>query len=402
LLASGIRPADAFSIGDKAKDVWAKEFKSKTWTAEKVATMKRHVREGIKAQDVLIQYNDFLLTTTHPQPPADANAVQRDNATIFNPSNGIAHPCSKDARETMVNASDEKEEQYCNVLNAVERHKCSNYCLRIKSRGAMECRGGFPHELRGKTIVRVLQKKKQSKDGRKEINSSIELLTKRNDCWLNSHSRPFMDVWNANIDFRLTIDVGKIISYMTKYVTKTEACHTPRTRRLLFSCLSRVSQDGSDTAVILKRLMTKVHGERVRSKQETCHLMNSLPLIHCSHLCKKVDLRNASKQIEVAIDDDDGQSAQVTCRKTVIDAYAVRMDASNWLFQEEYVTAVENDLVSWNLNTFAARLCVGVNGTHRHRIKPHPNPKTIIVFNPNLPNNKSNETYSKYCKLSLV
>jgi hypothetical protein len=72
LLASGIRPADAFSIGDKAKDVWAKEFKSKTWTAEQVATMKRHVRGNQSAGCThsiqrLPPYNDSPTTTSRCQ-----------------------------------------------------------------------------------------------------------------------------------------------------------------------------------------------------------------------------------------------------------------------------------------------------------------------------------------------
>ena len=35
-----------------------------------------------------------------------------------------------------------------------------------------------------------------------------------------------MKVWWANMDMQLTIDLGKVIGYMTKYVTKSEASLT--------------------------------------------------------------------------------------------------------------------------------------------------------------------------------
>src|SRR5210317_1597690 len=54
----------------------------------------------------------------------------------------------------------------------------------------------------------------------------------KTDAFLNSHCRPLLCTWMANMDFRLTIDIGKIIGYMTMYVTKNEKLHTPRTRRL--------------------------------------------------------------------------------------------------------------------------------------------------------------------------
>ena len=257
--------------------------------------------------------------------------------------------------------------------------------------------------MRDKTIVRVLQKSKKSKDGPIEINSSIKLLTKRNDRWLNSHhSKPFMKVWNANIDIQLTIDVGKIVSYMTKYVTKTETCHTPRTRRLFFSTLNQISQENADTTTVLKRLMTKLMGERTRSKQETCHLMNSIPLVACSHILKKVDLRNTSREITRRTNDDGDDNEPVTFRKTIIDAYAVRMYEENWLSHDEFSTACENGLEDWTLNTFAARFAVGVKQEKAGKIFPHYSPKTVICYQPNLSSNKKNETYSEYCKHSLV
>jgi hypothetical protein len=158
----------------------------------------------------------------------------------------------------------------------------------------VQCRGNFPHDIRKRTVVAVKQVKKKTKDGKNYVHSSLELLTKQNGHWLNPHCRPLMESWHANMDFCLIIDVDKIVSYMTKCVTKSEKAHTSPTRPLFFSTLNRVSNDGGYTLTDLKKLMRDLHGEHQRSKQEMCHLINSIPLVHCSHCFKKVNLQNDS------------------------------------------------------------------------------------------------------------
>ena len=39
---------------------------------------------------------------------------------------------------------------------------------------------------------------------------NCELVTERNDSWLNSHSCAIMDVWRANMDIQLILDPGKV------------------------------------------------------------------------------------------------------------------------------------------------------------------------------------------------
>jgi hypothetical protein len=49
------------------------------------------------------------------------------------------------------------------------------------------------------------------------------MSSKRNDGWLNSHMEPIMKVWRSNFDLQLTIDLGKVVGYIIKYVNMTEA-----------------------------------------------------------------------------------------------------------------------------------------------------------------------------------
>jgi len=112
-------------------------------------------------------------------------------------------------------------------------------------------RGGFPKDRRTKTMISL----RETKDSR----LVVDLVTKCNDQWLNSHCRACTEPWQANTDWRLTIDVGKIVGYMTKYVNKTESSSNARTARMMFSTMRRtMTEDGATVDKTLRRLMTKV------------------------------------------------------------------------------------------------------------------------------------------------
>ena len=112
---------------------------------------------------------------------------------------------------------------YCQIINTVQRHCCGPYC---KSKDGDGCSKNFPIPVCGRTIVFVVQVKR--KDG--IICTKMELYSNQNDQYLNPQSRPFIMEFKANMDIRLTIDIGKVVNYMCKYVTKSESLHTWRTQ----------------------------------------------------------------------------------------------------------------------------------------------------------------------------
>jgi ATP-dependent DNA helicase PIF1 len=391
LLVSNVAFEDPFLAEELAEDDFKRPFEFEQYSDQMIERLKACVTEGKEAQDRIVRFNDFLISTQHPDPPLDASAAQRDPQTRFQQTATTAHPCSLPISND--------EQQYCSILNAVERHLCCAYCERRNKNGPVECRGNFPHDFRDKTILAI--KQKMAKNDRTQ--SSIEILSLRNDRWLNSHCRPLIETWMANVDMRLTIDVGKIVEYMTKYVTKAEPKHNTRTKRFFFSTLDRVIRDAGDdasTGKILKRLMTQLHGERTRSQQETCHLLNSLPLVYCDHAFKKVNLRNDSVEVDLEGGNEDQET--ISASNSVLDAYAIRLDTSNWLQEADFVSATHNGLETCTLDQFAQEWTVGQRGGHRNKIKQHQKKKTVVAFIPNLPNKKDADTYPEYCKLGLV
>ena len=58
-------------------------------------------------------------------------------------------------------------------------------------------------------------------------NGDIELLTKRNDPFINSYNPIQLSAWRANIDMQYCVSKNKVIAYCAKYATKCEPRSQP-------------------------------------------------------------------------------------------------------------------------------------------------------------------------------
>ena len=59
-----------------------------------------------------------------------------------------------------------------------------------------------------------------------------------------------MDVWLANHDVQLVLDVGKVVDYMSKYVTKPEVSMTKGFQRAINKIVGQVCQMGSPSKLL--------------------------------------------------------------------------------------------------------------------------------------------------------
>jgi len=137
---------------------------------------------------------------------------------------------------------------YCQTCNSVQYHFCNSYCDRnhtkrlkkikeLKEKGNSEslhilredslvgipinCRFDFRKPISKNTKLRIIQK--QVAFGEKVIfQYRIEVVTKKNDKWLVSHLKPFLESWCANLDYQICVNHGKVFDYMTKYATKAK------------------------------------------------------------------------------------------------------------------------------------------------------------------------------------
>ena len=371
---------DPFSVEDVSRDNIERTFENHPLSPNQVEELKSQMQKGFNAQEIIREYNDYLICTWHPAPPSDALSDERDPATIFVQGDNNRHPCNAAPEERGDNL-------YCQTISTVQRHQCGPYCLKDG-----KCSKNFPIPVHSKTLVSVVQ----TKGRRGGIRTKMELYTKRNDKFLNAHCRAFLMAFKANMDIRLTIDIGKVVQYMCKYVTKTESMNTRRTRSFYASAMNQATNNGEETntRVVLNRYMTTLAGSRPRGKEETCHLIDSNPLVYSSHVCKKVNLHNNSVAIEV-------EDGEIRGKVTVVDAYARRMEGQFWSNEELYRAARNSGVADMNLNDFCHHFTVGLRGQGKNKII-RLRAKNYVQFTPSYSCHPNGSKYIDYCRLALV
>jgi hypothetical protein len=171
--------------------------------------------------------------------------------------------------------------------------------------------------------------KGNGKDGEKTITTRIELITPHNDRWINSFMPTLMGYWRANMDVRLTIDLGKIVQYMAKYVTKAESTTTKEGTKLMRRVMKDNLANGSTVKTVLKKAMNKLTGEPMLQKQETCHQIAGNPTVRCSHTFVAVNVFKDA-HVRVLPVDPNGpnndeirqpQDKQCTTQMSIVEAY---------------------------------------------------------------------------------
>jgi hypothetical protein len=117
------------------------------------------IKEDENKMKEIVQYLDILVTTINPG---------------LNMPVPEQHPCQKKGRELR-----DDQQDYVDLINKLQRHtRCSPmYCLRVNKEGKQFCRFGYPKETVEQTFVRD------------DDRGQPELVTARNDPYVNPHSR---------------------------------------------------------------------------------------------------------------------------------------------------------------------------------------------------------------------
>ena len=76
-----------------------------------------------------------------------------------------------------------------------------------------------------------------------------------NYLWLYKHMRGLMQIWLANMDFQLVIDLNKVVGYMTKYVCKPEMEMTKGLSKMVQKIINVEHHRGLGPKGILKKIL---------------------------------------------------------------------------------------------------------------------------------------------------
>jgi hypothetical protein len=360
------------------------------------------IRRAKAAESIIGNFHDWFLSTMHPDPPVDASLSERVNATKFKPNESTPHPTTVNLEESLMWNGEEREKQYCQCIDAVQRHVHCAYCLR---KG--KCRSNFPHEERPTKSHLKIRQFKRSKQG--DLDYRLEMIPIRNDSWLNSHIRSFTEVWQANTDWQLIVDIGKVADYMTKYVTKNETISTKNFSRMIARIMSMTSADGSqiDSISKLKRVMAKLQDQRQISCHECCHLLNNLAIVKCDHTFVTVSLENETNyvtltptQARTQASSEDVMEETEAVLMSLVDAYANRLNNEIWGNPDN--DYVELELFHMTLFEFSLQFYVPRSGGSKGLVMPHRSMKVVPQFYPTLSHIKGGKDYERYCRFSLM
>ena len=427
LQLAGLRPRSVIPRSSVCDDKFVSRFDLNgsgfaivdSYSTEQLNEMNDLIDESLIAEQRICAYNDFLFSTSNLDPPSDSMDGVRVPLTKFIQTSSNSHPSCVPVSDS-VNYDDEaKKLHYCQLVNSVQRHWCSAYCG--GNTEDSECRFGFPLKLQEQTHISVVEyignvRKKLSNGTVRErsvLRYRIELMTKRNDRWLNSHNRKFLESWMANMDFRLVVDIGKVMEYLTKYVTKAEKSLTRGMEYLVRSIMRANMLEGSDTLTTLRKIMGKLLGSRMISKQETCHLLNSLPLVSCSHSFLMINLKKISNLLDLSTLPAN-ESELVTGRLSrtsvtgnevsivsIIEAYGKRhLESSYHVNTLNLLTISEIELMSFD--EFVRLFYVGQKQSFKNLIIPHVKKNYVPVYYPSVTCDPLSPNFFEYCKYFLV
>ena len=365
------------------------------------------IEKGLIAEEKVCLYNDFLFSTFNELGPSDVLCSVRDESTKFVQTRTNTHPSGMDhiiAKEMCVNV---RNDHYCSLVNAVQRHLCSNYCGGNKE--GISCRFGFPMKCQDRTHLAIKEHivTKRSKDASSNVictvntlEYTIELCTKRNGNWLNSHSKPMLQAWMANMDMRLVCNIGKVVQYLTKYITKTEMTMSNSVQFMIARFMKSSLNNGNDVISVLRSTMGLLMGSRVISKQETCHLLNALPLVSCSHSFSMIHLEPTS--IQLLLDDDSGENENSNVSVySIVQMYAKRLENDVFHMNARSIL-IDLDLRTMTFNEFVTKFYVGKRGDRKNKILPVRKSNVVPVYFPTVSSNPLDATFVKYCKLFLI
>ena len=62
--------------------------------------------------------------------------------------------------------------------------------------------------------------------------------------------------WMANVDMRIVLDVGKVVEYLTKYVTKTEKSFSKGMQYFVRHLVTRNLDEGLSYTQTIKKVMS--------------------------------------------------------------------------------------------------------------------------------------------------
>ena len=86
-----------------------------------------------------------------------------------------------------------------------------------------------------------------------EFTYELSMNSLHNNRWLHSHMYGLIQIWLANMDFQLVVDINKVVNYMTKYLCKPKIIMSKGLSNMVQKMINVGHHTGLGLRVIFKK-----------------------------------------------------------------------------------------------------------------------------------------------------
>ena len=168
---------------------------------------------------------------------------------------------------------------------------------------------------------------------------------------------------------------------------------------MIRNIINTAMDNGKPVQYALQKMLGKLNGERMMSRQETAHLMQSLPLVCSSHSFATINLKTMSTKLKKPTKE--GEAASL---KSISELYGERMEVESWPNESDMQAFEEKHscLDTMSFREFGGLLRVGQSGQYRNQLRPHTKSTIVIQFVPKLSCNPEGKKYSESFRYALI
>ena len=256
---------DVVNIADKTNKCTVKFQQMTPLKKFTEVELKDYIQKGENAEKNMIKMADRFISCM--------NYVKHSERNVSRPK-GHPHPCSVNCYALN---SPEMKRFYAELTNCVQKHVCSDYCLRLdKVLGELYCRGGFPRP--------IIPQSKIIYERRSDGTYKIKINFKTNDSQINNNNKLHILGSISNTDWQMIIDWHAVVSYLAKYQAKPE-----KSSKAVIETMCALMQKVRGTEQLgpkkfIRKCFMLMCSGRSFSKQEVCHYLQGLPYVQRSGL----------------------------------------------------------------------------------------------------------------------
>ncbi|KAK3924474.1 ATP-dependent DNA helicase, partial [Frankliniella fusca] len=230
-----------------------------------------------------------------------------------------SHPC-----RIKISQVENATEDLAALVNTVQRHKCSAYCLKKmknvkdKEGETLKCRHNFPHKLQDVSTIE------------KNDRGHLEFFPMRNDPTVNKFSQLFLPIIRSNHDFTAILTYNGFVRYLfiwpdgyiSKYATKGEV-----TSRDLLKILKEIvfkSDAEESVKTVIQKLFINLAADRDHSFQEVIHILKGHKLYESSRTFIVLNLSESEWQpkCDLSLLSSEDKSSGITEKENIQDTFS--------------------------------------------------------------------------------